>query len=102
MKKKLLEVLLVLMALFIVMPKVNANVVCHDGTESKTCKTCEVGCCSCHGGCEEAKKKDDKTNWLLIGIVIVVGGACAIYYITTNMKLNKKKEKKEEKTNQED
>ena len=111
MKSKLFRLLTILMALFIFMPKVNANVICHDGTESKSCKTCEVGCCSNHGGCEEAKQKEGSQNWLLIGAVIVIGGVCAAYYIYTNIKLNKKKnenkkdkkeEKKEEKTNQKD
>ena len=116
MKNNLSKVLFIFLTIFMFIPKVNANVICHDGTESKSCKTCEVGCCSNHGGCEEAKSKESTQNLFLIGAVIVIGGICAAYYLYTNAKLRKKKkengkedkdkeknkDKKEEKANQKD
>ncbi len=30
---------------------VKANIICNDGTISKTCRDCHQGCCSHHGGC---------------------------------------------------
>ena len=30
---------------------VNANIICNDGTVSRSCGTCHQGCCSRHGGC---------------------------------------------------
>ena len=29
----------------------NANIICNDGTVSKSCNDCHQGCCSKHGGC---------------------------------------------------
>ncbi len=30
---------------------VKANIMCNDGTVSKSCTDCHSGCCSYHGGC---------------------------------------------------
>lgn len=30
---------------------VKANIICNDGTISKSCQDCHQGCCSRHGGC---------------------------------------------------
>ena len=46
------KVLLVLNLLVLFLPMtVKANIVCNDGTLSKSCLNCHSGCCSGHGGC---------------------------------------------------
>ena len=48
-KYKLLIVSLLLFSFGV--NRVNANIICNDGTVSKSCSTCSKGCCSRHGGC---------------------------------------------------
>ena len=46
--------LVLLLSCFIIMfsyTDVYANIMCRDGTVSKTCTDCHSGCCSRHGGC---------------------------------------------------
>ena len=46
--------LVLLLSCFIIMfsyTDVYANIMCRDGTVSKTCTDCHSGCCSWHGGC---------------------------------------------------
>lgn len=33
--------------------KINANIICNDGTVSPTCNSCRPGCCSSHQGCTD-------------------------------------------------
>ena len=59
------------MFLFFISPiAVSANIICNDGTVSKTCSVCSRGCCSRHGGCSNSssttattpKKTTNKKN----------------------------------------
>ena len=62
------RVLLVLFIIIMVMPiRVNANIVCNDGTVSPSCSSCHRGCCSRHGGCSsrnssESSIEDESTT----------------------------------------
>ena len=47
--KKVLVFIISFLVLFV--GNVNANIVCNDGTVSKTCTDCHRGCCSGHDGC---------------------------------------------------
>lgn len=44
--------LVICFMLIVLIPfNVKANIMCNDGSVSKTCKDCHSGCCSHHGGC---------------------------------------------------
>ena len=47
-------VTVILLIMILLSPlQVNANIICKDGTESKSCSVCSPGCCSYHGGCSD-------------------------------------------------
>ena len=41
---------------------VNANIVCNDGTISKSCSDCHRGCCSQHGGCSNSNSSSSSSS----------------------------------------
>lgn len=46
------KIIFILLLTFLILPgTVYANIICNDGTESKTCGDCHRGCCSGHEGC---------------------------------------------------
>lgn len=48
------------------------NIICNDGSRSRTCKDCHQGCCSGHLGCkkheQETKSDDDFIKFVTYGI----------------------------------
>ncbi len=62
MKKRLIYVIMVL--LMIVPIHINANIICNDGSVSKTCRDCHQGCCSHHGGCASSgsRRSSESSN----------------------------------------
>ena len=56
---KVVEFVILMMFVPIV---VNANIVCNDGTTSKSCMDCHKGCCSSHGGCSNSTFSSSSTN----------------------------------------
>ena len=48
--KRIINILCIVFLFFLPL-KVNANIICNDGTRSKSCTVCSKGCCSRHGGC---------------------------------------------------
>ena len=59
MKKRAFIIILILFSFLIV----NANIICNDGSVSKSCKTCHKGCCSKHGGCSNNVKRMPRNNY---------------------------------------
>ena len=59
MKKRVFIIILILFSFFIV----NANIICNDGSVSKSCKTCHRGCCSRHGGCSNNVQRIPRNNY---------------------------------------
>jgi len=59
MKKRGFIIILILFSFLIV----NANIICNDGTVSKTCRTCHKGCCSKHGGCSNNVQRIPRNNY---------------------------------------
>ena len=70
MKKRMIILTIILFCFCI---KVNANIICNDGTESESCTDCHQGCCSGHDGC--IKEKNDNNNDYLKYIAIGTGTA---------------------------
>ena len=76
MKKVFIIIVLLLLPITI-----NANIICNDGTESKTCETCHQGCCSHHDGCLEENNNtypqsnstndssENKNDWIIPTII---------------------------------
>lgn len=51
---RLFFVYILILFSFILSPViVNANIICNDGTESRSCLDCHRGCCSGHDGCTD-------------------------------------------------
>ena len=48
---KIIKVIFAIIFFASIIPVVNANIICNDGTRSKSCTDCHQGCCSRHGGC---------------------------------------------------
>ena len=59
MKKRVFIIILILFSFLIV----NANIICNDGSVSKSCKTCHRGCCSRHGGCSNNVQRITRNNY---------------------------------------
>lgn len=59
MKKRAFIIILILFSFLIV----NANIICNDGSVSKSCKTCHRGCCSRHGGCSNNVQRMPRNNY---------------------------------------
>ena len=59
MKKRGFIIILILFSFLIV----NANIICNDGSVSKSCKTCHRGCCSRHGGCSNNVQRMPRNNY---------------------------------------
>lgn len=59
MKKRAFIIILILFSFLIV----NANIICNDGSVSKSCKTCHRGCCSRHGGCSNNVQRIPRNNY---------------------------------------
>ena len=59
MKKRAFIIILILFSFLIV----NANIICNDGSVSKSCKTCHRGCCSRHGGCSNNVQRSTRNNY---------------------------------------
>ena len=51
------KLLFIIVFIMIIIPiPVYANIICNDGTVSKSCTDCHQGCCSRHGGCSKSRK----------------------------------------------
>ena len=48
---KIFKVIFAILFFVSIIPVVNANIICNDGTRSNSCTDCHQGCCSRHGGC---------------------------------------------------
>ena len=59
MKKRAFIIILILFSFLIV----NANIICNDGSVSKSCKPCHRGCCWRHGGCSNNVKRMPRNNY---------------------------------------
>ena len=59
MKKRVFIIILILFSFLIV----NANIICNDGSVSKSCRTCHKGCCSKHGGCSNNIQRIPRNNY---------------------------------------
>lgn len=59
MKKRAFIIILILFSFLIV----NANIICNDGSVSKSCRTCHKGCCSKHGGCSNNIQRIPRNNY---------------------------------------
>lgn len=88
MKKYLIKIIIVLALLAPL--GVRANIICNDGSVSKTCGDCHQVCCSHHGGCasstvsssryssgihyiNDSETDDDLSSITVLAIVGIIG-----------------------------
>ena len=57
LRRKICAIIIASIA-FCICINVKANVICNDGTESKSCVDCHQGCCRGHDGCSNTNESD--------------------------------------------
>ncbi len=57
------KIIVILCLVILISPlNVKENIICNDGTISKSCSDCHRGCCSKHGGCSNSSSNSSSNN----------------------------------------